>query len=69
TASDRFTPADVTHAAQQVAQLAFERTLHAGERVRAGTDDYLAAIARTRPTLSAQDVTDFAADIERYQRS
>lgn len=68
-ASDRFTPADVTHAAQQVAAAAFERTLQTGERVRAGTDDYLAAVAATRPTLTAEDVAAFRQDIARYERA
>jgi len=68
-ASDRFTPADVTHAAQQVAMRAFERTIETGTRVRATTADYLAAVAATRPTLTADDVADFRQDIERYERS
>ena len=68
-ASDRFTPADVTHAAQQVAMRAFERTIETGSRVRAGTEDYLAAVAATRPTLTPDDVADFGQDIERYERS
>ena len=68
-ASEHFTPADVTHAAQQVAQSAFEQTLLDGQRFRASTDDYLQAISRTRPTLTAGDVTAFAEDITRYQRA
>jgi len=68
-ASAGFTPADIVHASQQVAQATFEATLAAGSRVRAGTADYLSAVAATRPTLDAGDVTRFEADIERYQRS
>ena len=67
--SDRFTPADVTHAAQQVAQAAFEQTLHIGKRVRATTADYLAAVSATRPTLTDEDVLAFRDDIDRYQRA
>ena len=68
-ANDRFTPADITHAAQQVAAAAFEQTLRAGQRVLATTQDYLAAVAVTRPTLTAQDVTAFREDIARYERA
>ncbi len=68
-ASDRFTPADVGHASQQVAAATFEATLASGQRVRAGTTDYLEAIAATRPTLSGSDVEAFIADIARFERS
>ena len=68
-ASDRFTPADITHAAQQVAASAFEQTLQSGKRVRATTQDYLAAVAATRPTLATEDVAAFGEDIARYERA
>ena len=68
-ASDRFTPADIGHAGQQVAQSAFEQTLSTGARVRATTSDYLSAVAGTRPTLTADDVLAFQDDIARYQRA
>lgn len=68
-ASDRFTPADVGHASQRVAAATFEATLSSGQRVRAGTTDYLEAIAATRPTLSQSDVEAFIEDIARFERS
>jgi len=66
--SDGFTPADILHACQQVAQATFEQTLTSGERARATTGDYLAAVQQTRPTLDEADVTGFQDDIERFQR-
>ncbi len=68
-ASDGFTPADIGHASQQVAQATFEATLTSGARVRATTEDYLRAVQQTRPTLDAADVVRFQHDIERYQRT
>ena len=51
-ASEFFTPADIEFAAHKAAQAAFERE-HFGEGShRATTDDFLAAITQTRPTLS-----------------
>ena len=68
-ASDGFTPADIGHASQQVAQATFEATLAGGSRVRATTGDYLRAVQQTRPTLDADDVVRFQRDIERFQRT
>ncbi len=67
--SDGFTPADIGHAGQQVAQATFEATLTTGGRVRATTQDYLEAVRQTRPTLDADDVVRFRRDIERFQRT
>ena len=67
-ASDAFTPADILHAGQQVAQATFEATLSTGQRVRADTADYLAAVALTRPTLDAAAIAQFLSDIEDFQR-
>ena len=67
--SDGFTPADIGHASQQVAQSTFEASLASGSRVRATTADYVAAVRQTRPTLDPQDVERFLADIERFQRT
>ena len=68
-ASDGFTPADIGHASQQVAQATFEATLTGGARVRATTGDYLQAVQQTRPTLDADDVVRFGRDIDRFQRT
>jgi len=68
-ASDGFTPADIGHAAQQVAQATFEASLAGGERVRADTRAYLEAVRLTRPTLNDDDITRFRTDIAAYQRT
>ncbi|MBB5164490.1 ATP-binding protein [Mycobacterium sp. AZCC_0083] len=63
-----YTPADITHAARAVAQASFERTVDSGVRSHAGTQDYLRIIDATRPTLTADQVSQFDADIDTYAR-
>ncbi|GAA3169454.1 hypothetical protein GCM10010531_23080 [Blastococcus jejuensis] len=67
-ATDMFTPADIEFAARKGAQAAFEReVLHrTGEAAR--TEDYLAAVADTRPSLTREALTEFREDIERHAR-
>jgi len=67
-ASEGFTPADIGHAGQQVAQATFEATMTTGQRVRGSTADYLAAVAGTRPTLDEHAIAQFRRDIVDYQR-
>lgn len=68
-ATNGYTPADVAHAAQGVAQATFERSVDTQIRCRATTEDYLRTAQTTRPTLTAQQVADFNDDIEGYARS
>ncbi|MEV8096920.1 bifunctional GNAT family N-acetyltransferase/ATP-binding protein [Kitasatospora sp. NPDC085879] len=72
-ASARFTPADIEYAARTAAQTAFERHLAAGpphpEEPGQRTDDYLRAIARTRPTLSEDDIRAFDHDLRDSART
>ncbi len=68
-ASPLFTPADIEWAARKAAQRAFEREHFAGNGSRATTDDFLAAIAVTRATLTPEMVEDFVADTERFART
>jgi transitional endoplasmic reticulum ATPase len=67
-ASAMFTPADIEFAARKGAQAAFERevTYHEGKPV--STQDYLDAIADTRPSLTEQARRDFDEDIEHHTR-
>ena len=67
-ASEMFTPADIEYAARKGAQAAFEREVmhHAGTPT--STQDYLEAIADTRPSLTEQARLEFDQDIERYAR-
>jgi SpoVK/Ycf46/Vps4 family AAA+-type ATPase len=62
-ASEMFTPADIEFAARKGAQAAFEREIELRRGEPALTDDYLAAIADTRPTLTDEMVADFEKDI------
>ena len=59
-----FTPADIEFAARKGAQSAFERDVEFGRGEPACTNDYLAAIADTRPTLTDDMVAEFDEDIE-----
>jgi GNAT superfamily N-acetyltransferase len=68
-ASAMFTPADIEFAARKGAQRAFEREIADRTGKPAGTDDYLAAIADTRPTLTEAALSDFSEDIERHLRT
>ncbi|MEV7319114.1 GNAT family N-acetyltransferase [Streptomyces sp. NPDC093970] len=67
-ASELFTPADIEFAARKGAQAAFEREVTHRQGRPATTEDYMTAIADTRPTLTAQAVQEFAEDIEKYRR-
>lgn len=67
-ASEMFTPADIEFAARKGAQTAFEREVAHGKGTPPSTEDYLQAIAQTRPTLTDQALKDFAEDTEQYVR-
>ncbi|MDA3628443.1 GNAT family N-acetyltransferase [Saccharopolyspora oryzae] len=66
--TELFTPADIEFAARQGAQAAFERDVLHEDRELATTDEYLKAIADTRPTLTSGAIADFEQDIEAYTR-
>ncbi|WNM29848.1 GNAT family N-acetyltransferase [Streptomyces sp. Li-HN-5-11] len=67
-ASAMFTPADIEFAARKGAQAAFEREVTHHQGRPATTEDYMTAIADTRPTLTAQMIEEFAEDIDTYSR-
>jgi hypothetical protein len=69
-ASDLFTPADVEFAARKGSQRALERAVFAQGSDAGGptTDDYLAALAETRPTLTQAIVDEFTQDIAAIAR-
>ncbi|MCX4725644.1 ATP-binding protein [Streptomyces sp. NBC_01306] len=69
-ASELFTPADMEHVARTAAQAAFERDRSGGENgsVGATTEDYLAALALAKPTVTQGMLEDFRADITRHAR-
>jgi len=72
-ASDLFTPADIEFAARKGSQRALETAVYGelDEQPQIGgpiTDDYLAALAETRPTLTKAIVDDFTQDIDTIAR-
>jgi transitional endoplasmic reticulum ATPase len=67
-ATEMFTPADIEFAARKGAQIAFEREIEFCRGEPAQTDDYLAAIADTRPTLTEAMLADFEDDIRQQTR-
>lgn len=62
-ATEMFTPADIEFAARKGAQFAFEREIECRRGESARTEDYLTAIAETRPTLTDNALADFHEDI------
>ncbi len=68
TASELFTPADIEFSARKAAQLAFEREHFDGAGSRATTEDFLAAVRATKPSLTAEIVASFEGDVERFAR-
>lgn len=76
-ATQLFTPADIDFAARKAAQAAFERAVFGDtttgsslepDSTRATVDDFLGAIADTRPTLTRALVHEFETDIDTYAR-
>jgi transitional endoplasmic reticulum ATPase len=72
-ASDLFTPADIEFAARKGSQRALETVVYGelDQQPQTGgptTDDYLAALSETRPTLTKSIVYDFTEDIETIAR-
>jgi transitional endoplasmic reticulum ATPase len=67
-ATEFFTPADIEFAAHKAAQRAFEQEHFEGSRERATTEDFLAAIGETKPTLSEEGIASFERDVERFSR-
>ncbi|MFI1162756.1 ATP-binding protein [Streptomyces sp. NPDC020801] len=67
-ASEGFTPADIAHVARTVSQVQFERTFDTGTRAHPTTDDYLATIRDTRPTVGIAMAQEFAHQTEKFAR-
>ena len=72
-ASHLFTPADIEFAARKGSQRALETVVYGelDQQPQAGgptTDDYLAALSETRPTLTKAIVDEFTEDIETIAR-
>lgn len=67
-ASAFFTPADIEFAARKAAQRAFEREHFEHSGQRAGTEDFLAAIEETKPTLTSEIVSSFDDEVDQFAR-
>jgi AAA+ superfamily predicted ATPase len=67
-ASELFTPADIEFAARKAAQRAFEREVFGEAGHRARTEDFLACVADTRPSLSEEIVASFDEDVRDFAR-
>lgn len=65
--SQYFSAADIEFAARKAAQIAFERSLALGHEP-AAVEDFLAAIADVRPSISAAMAREFEEDIDRFAR-
>jgi transitional endoplasmic reticulum ATPase len=67
--TERYTPADIEFAARRAAHAAFEREHFDNVDHRATTEDFLAAIEATRPTVTEEMVDTFREDTERFMRT
>ena len=67
--SQRYTPADIEFAARKAAHAAFEREHFDNVNHRATTEDFLAAVEATRPTVTEEMVETFREDAERFMRT
>jgi transitional endoplasmic reticulum ATPase len=67
-ATERFTPADLEFVCRKAAHTAFEREHFDNVRHRAVTEDFLAAMRATKPTVSEEMVEAFYRDAEQFTR-
>lgn len=70
TMTDGFSPADIEYAARKASQSALENAVYSGESDARGPliEDYIAAIAATRATVSTEVAAEFWEDIETVGR-
>jgi transitional endoplasmic reticulum ATPase len=67
--SDRLTPAEIEYVARAAAQSSFERdVVHGDGDDGPVTDDYLAVLARLRPTVTSEVLDEFGHDITSLSR-
>jgi GNAT superfamily N-acetyltransferase len=68
--TDGFSPADIEYAARKASQSALENAVHSGEADARGPhmEDYTAAIAATRATVSPEVAAEFLEDIKTVGR-
>ena len=66
--TSRFTPADIQYLFEQVAQHAFEREVAQKKDYKVSTEDFLAVMAKMRPTLTDEIIGEFEKDSVTYAR-
>lgn len=66
--TERCTTADIELVARKAAQASFERAVSSGSDSPATTEDFLQAARSVRPTLSSDQLAEFAEDIEHFGR-
>ncbi len=67
--TEGLTPADIASAVQRAASAAFTAARNGDPQTRLTTDDLLAAIESTVPTISADDRSAFDAEVDRFSRT
>ncbi|MGD0232365.1 MAG: hypothetical protein ABSC19_18765 [Syntrophorhabdales bacterium] len=66
--TSRFTPADMEYLLQQVAQFAFEQEIATKQDYRVATEAVFNIMAKLRPSLTDEIVTEFEKDSISYSR-
>lgn len=66
--TERCTTADIEFVARKAAQASFERAVSTGHDSLATTEDFLEAARQVRPTLSENQLIEFAEDIDLFGR-
>ena len=66
--TSRFTPADIQYLFERTAQFAFEAEVAQNKDYKVTTEDILHIMAKMRPTLTDEIITDFEKDTHTYSR-
>ena len=67
--TEGFTPADIEAVMAIVSQHSFEKEVLNKEEIYATTEDFLVAVSSYKPTISKEDMAEFAEDVRKYCRA
>ncbi len=67
--TEGFTPADIEAVVAIVSQHSFEKEVFNKEEIKATTEDFLISISSYKPTISKEDMLEFAEDVRKYCRA